>query len=122
MASYRDINALAKDPIRVRATAQFLLTLPDTDWSDWELDFLEDMAMHTTELTTRQAEKLVEVRDDAVRYTSASGYKFATVIEECWRNRLDLDDEDDIDFIERLKVALGEIEPFQGWFMPRPAL
>ncbi len=139
MANYRDINALAKEPKRVRSTASFLLTLTDAEWSDWELDFLEGMSKHDDELSTRQAEKLVELRDDAVRYTSASGFRFATIITACWRNRFDLESDDDIAFIELLKdngeVALrrrdamrlrqsaeelGEIEPDQYWSMTSP--
>ena len=87
MANYRDINALAKEPKRVRSTASFLLTLADAEWSDWELDFLEGMSEHADELSTRQAEKLAELRDDAVRYMSASGFRFETIINACWRNR-----------------------------------
>jgi hypothetical protein len=43
MANYREINALSKAPDKVRSTAQFLLTLSDAEWTDWELDFLENM-------------------------------------------------------------------------------
>jgi hypothetical protein len=140
MANFRDINALGKDPSRVRNTASFLLTLTDAEWTDWELDFLEVMTKHAEELSTRQAEKLVELRDDAVRYTTASGFRFETIINACWRNRFDLDAEDDTEFIERLKhrgetalrrrdamrlrqcaVELGEIEPDQYWSMTPPA-
>ena len=139
MASYRDINALAKDSSRVRNTARYLLTLHDADWSDWELDFLEDMSKCKDELTTRQAEKLVELRDDSIRYTKASGFLFTSVIDVCWRNRDELDDSES-EFIERLKalgetalrrrdamrlrqcaVVLGEIEPHQYWSMSVPA-
>lgn len=140
MANYRDNDALAKDIERVRRTATFLLNLPDAEWSDWELDFLEGMAECSRVLSTRQAEKLAELRDDAIRYISASGFKLATIIDRCWRNRYDLDDQDDVEFIERLKargetalrrgaalhlrdcaVALGEIEPHQPWVLGSPA-
>jgi hypothetical protein len=139
MANYRDINALAKEPSRVRNTASFLLTLTDAEWSDWEIDFLEGMSKHDYELSTRQAEKLVELHDDAVRYTSASGFRFTTIIAACWRNRFDLESDEDIEFIERLKnngegelrrrdamrlrqcaVELGEVEPNQYWSMTSP--
>lgn len=139
MANYRDINALGKDPNRVRSTASFLLTLNGTDWSDWEINFLDDMTQCNDELSTRQAEKLVELRDDAVRYAAASGFRFTTIINACWRNRFDLGADDDIAFIERLKstgetalrrrdafrlrrcaVELGEVEPDQYWAMTSP--
>lgn len=140
MVNYREINALAQEPKRVRSTACFLLTLTDAEWSDWELDFLESMSRRDDELSTRQAEKLVELRDDAVRYTSASGFRFTTVIAACWSSRFDLDSDDDIAFVERLKsagevalrrrdamrlrrcaVELGEIEPDQYWSMTSPS-
>ena len=139
MSNYRDINALAKDPKKVRVTALFLLTLCETNWSDWELDFLECMSTCSEELSTRQAEKLVELRDDAIRYTRASGFNFSSVLEKCWRNRFELDADEDCEFLERLKsrgetalrrrdalrlrkcaVALGEIEPHQAWTMQSP--
>ena len=91
-------------------------------------------------LSTRQAEKLVELRDNAIRYASASGFKFSTVIDCCWRNRFDLETEEDLAFIERLKsrgetalrrrdalklrqcaVSLGEVEAYQVWSMPAAA-
>jgi hypothetical protein len=43
MIDYREINALGKDPSRARRLAQFLLTLTDAEWTDWELDFLDHM-------------------------------------------------------------------------------
>jgi hypothetical protein len=138
MVNYRDINALAKDAKRAQSTAKFLFTL-DADWTDWELDFLETMMRCSTDLSTRQAEKLAELRDDAIRYTSASGFVFSTVIERCWRNRLDLETDEDLEFIERLKsrgevalrrgdayrlrqcaVTLGEIEAHQPWVLTSP--
>ncbi|WP_414463633.1 hypothetical protein [Hyphomicrobium sp. DY-1] len=135
MVNYRDINALAKDAKRVQSTAKFLFAL-DADWTDWELDFLETMMRCSSDLSTRQAEKLAKLRDDATRYTSASGFVFSTVIERCWRDRFDLETDEDLEFIERLKsrgevalrrgdayrlrqcaVTLGEIEPHQPWVL-----
>lgn len=141
MPNYREINSLAKAPDRVRTLATFLLTLPDIDWTDWEADFLDSMKARIEELSTRQAEKLVELRDDSVRYTSASGFSFKSLIEICWLNRLDLGDEDDVEFIEKLKatsptslrkrealhlrrcaIEIGELEPHQMWSFTSPVL
>lgn len=141
MVNYREINSLAKAPDRARTLATFLLTLPDIDWTDWEADFLDAMKARAEELSTRQAEKLVELRDDSVRYTSASGFSFKVLIETCWLNRFDLDDEADIEFIEKLRasghaslrkrealrlrrcaIEQGELEPDQPWFFPPPVM
>ena len=140
MTNYREINSLAKAPDRARSLASMLLTLPEIDWSDWETDFLDSMKSQAQELSTRQAEKLVELRDESMRYTSASGFSFKTIIGACWLNRLDLDDEAAIEFIERLKetgqtalrrrealrlkrcaIALGEVEPDQPWVFSGPS-
>jgi hypothetical protein len=41
------------------------LDLPHADWNDWEIDFLQHMARHKgpDPITTRQGEKLLELRD-----------------------------------------------------------
>src|SRR5215510_12149966 len=56
MTDYREINALQRDPERVRRLAQFLVALKEIEWTDWELDFLQDMAARVSDedLTTRQ--------------------------------------------------------------------
>jgi hypothetical protein len=115
-----------------------VLTLTDAEWPDWELNFLDHMKAIDDELSTRQAEKLVELRDDAVEYTKIEGFRFKTLIDKCWLSRHDLSSDHDVEFIERLKETvaaslrkrdakhlmrccreLGEIEPHQGWtFIP----
>ena len=78
----------------------------DGDWTDWEHDFLEGMTDHVGRdaLTTRQREKLIELRDSAEHISiTAGGFSITTLIEGCWLARLELDDEDDIAFIESLK-------------------
>jgi hypothetical protein len=141
MTNYREINSLAKAPDCARSLASCLLALQESEWTDWELDFLDSISLQSKELSTRQAEKLLELRDESLRFTSASGFRFKNLIQECWPNRLDLDNEDDIEFIERLKetegtelrkrqalrlrrcaVALGELEPDQPWTFRVPSL
>jgi hypothetical protein len=41
---------------------------------------------HYDELSTRQAEKLVELRDDAVEYAQVGGFRVKTLIDNCWLN------------------------------------
>ena len=141
MADFKQINDLAKSPGRARQLAGWLLTIGRADWTEWEVDFLEAMARRDDELTTRQAEKLVELNDDALRYAKVSGYNLRSLAERCWLNRLDLDDAD-LAFIERIKAAgqsefrkaealrlrriaveLGEIDADAPWSFPsRPFL
>jgi hypothetical protein len=141
MTDYREINELAKSPARCQALASFLKQSQGVDWTDWELDFLEAIAGRDEVLTTRQAEKLVEIRNNAIRYKQVSGYALARLVRDCFVRRLDLDGEEDIAFVEglhqdaaapltrpqalRLKrcaTELGLVEPHTVWTFPVPAL
>jgi hypothetical protein len=82
--SYREIDRVRKDAPAVRALAKRLLAAPDADWTDWEIDFLEDMARHAgRDLTTRQGEKLIELRDDAESHAIWRGLSVRILLEKC---------------------------------------
>ena len=108
--NHREMKALAENAGAVRSLATYLLKLPEIDtqvaWSDWELDFLEHMARHqgSEALTIRQAEALVELRDAARSYTSLDGLNIASLINDCWLGRLDLDEEGER-FVVGLKAS-----------------
>jgi hypothetical protein len=137
MPNYREILAIQKDPARARAMAQVLCNLDDMEWTDWELDFLSSIGARQTDLTTRQGEKLIELRDEAVWYTAVEGFSLKALIERCHLARDELA-EHDADFIARLKAAgaarlrrkdarrllrcartAGEIEPHHGRSLDR---
>lgn len=139
MTDFRDVDALAKNPVRAQSLARFLLALPEAHWSDWERDFLEPKAADACELSTRQAEKLLELRNNALRYRTVSGYHLAALVERCWLCRDDLASEDDHDFIVALKnegralltrpqalrlkrcaTEVGLLEPHTSWQFPVP--
>src|SRR6516164_6114248 len=46
MQDYKDINRVRKDSAAVKSLAKRLLSIPNHDWNDWELDFLEHMVRH----------------------------------------------------------------------------
>ena len=102
MASYKELLALGRDPVRVRAVARRLLASAE-DWADWEPDFLEGLVAEygIDALTPRQHEKLVELREGAEYVSTIEGFDVASLIDKCWPKRLDLDYEDDIAFIEQ---------------------
>ena len=102
MSSYADMHKLAQNTAAVSSLATFLLALPDAGWSEWEANFLDDMAARADALTTRQVEKLVELRDDAKSYTKFDGLSVASLVRDCWIGRRDLS-EDDEAFIDALK-------------------
>jgi hypothetical protein len=106
MQDYREIDRIRKDFVAVRSLAKRLLDLPHADWNEWEIDFLQHMARHKgpDPITTRQGEKLVELRDDAEYYSSVHGFSVQSLIKNCWVARDDLSREEDKRFIEDLKA------------------
>jgi hypothetical protein len=133
MADYREIHDIQKDPARARAIAQSLSTMSDVAWTDWELDFLDGIATRRQDLTTRQGEKLIELRDEATWFTAVDGFSLQALVDRCHLLRDELG-EHDAGFIDRLKSSgatrfrrkdarrllrcartLGEIDPHQGW-------
>ena len=102
MGSYKELLALGRDPVRVRAVARRLLASAE-DWTEWERDFLEGLVAEygSDALTTRQRQKLVELREGAEYVPTIEGFDVASLIDKCWLGRLDLDYEDDIAFIEQ---------------------
>jgi hypothetical protein len=105
MQDYKEIDRIRKNLVAVRSLAERLLSFPRADWNDWEVDFLQHMARHRRPdpITTRQCEKLLELRDDAEYYSSARGFGVQSLIQNCWLARDDLESEDDRKFIEHLK-------------------
>ena len=67
MASWREIDRIRKDAAAVRSIAERLLAFHSGDFTEWELIFLESMARRESpdDLSTRQVEKLLEIRDGA---------------------------------------------------------
>jgi hypothetical protein len=98
MASWQEIDRVRKDPKGFRALAKGLRAQFAGDLTDWEKDFLEAIAGRDgkEEFTTRQSEKLLQIRDD---YTSVSqlpgGFSVRIVLQECKEARLDLSAHDE---------------------------
>jgi hypothetical protein len=118
MQDYREIDRVRKDSVAVSSLAKRLLAIPNHDWNDWELDFLEHMARHRGRdpITTRQGEKLIELRDDSEYHSSVKGFSVVSLITNCWLARDDLNSEQDIKFIEDLKASgVSAIKRRQLW-------
>ena len=105
MQDYKEIDRIRKNLLAVRSLAERLLSLPRADWNDWEIDFLQHMARHKgpDPITTRQGEKLLELRDDAEYYSSIGGFSVQSLIKNCWLARDDLGSQYDRKLIEQLK-------------------
>jgi hypothetical protein len=100
--SWKEIERIKRDPAGARALAKSLLAVPDL--TSWEQPFLEDMEIHQGALSTRQAEKLLEVRDQNAWVSTIRGFSVRSLVNACWEARYDLNDEDDISFVEMLKA------------------
>lgn len=111
MTDHRALKSLAESPDSVRALARQLLAIgerdPATAWTDWELDFLDGMATRESEepLSMRQREVLDELRSAATRLNDLDGIRVRNLIERCWQERADLDNDDDQLFIEELRAS-----------------
>ena len=106
MASWIEIDRVRKDPKAFKLLASHLLA--DADYarerSEFATDFLENISQsEMEELTTRQGEILLELRDEGRRYfQTGDNLSVETLIEKFYYARLDLGDDDDIAFIVAL--------------------
>jgi hypothetical protein len=102
MASWSEIERIRKDPDGARLVAQRLRSIDSL--TDWEGGFVDSLAERKSQedLTTRQAEKLVQVRDENTFVSSWHGFSVAALIRRCFEGRLDLSEEDE-DWILDLK-------------------
>jgi hypothetical protein len=99
MASWREIDRIRKDPTAMRALAAHLLRLPNAELTEWEIKFLESISADRTseEFTTRQGEKLMQIRDDS-EYVSEIGYDRLSVkilIADCQMGHIILEENDE---------------------------
>ena len=106
MASWREIERIRKDAAGFRALAARLLQhTPDDVLTEWETRFLHERVagVHTVEYTNRQAEKLLQIRDDVELLEKVGhGFSVLRLIEACYLARIDLS-EDDESWISELK-------------------
>lgn len=109
MASWKEIDRIRKDPKAFKPLAGHLLA--DAAYartrSDFATDFLENISSYEREeITTRQSEKLLELRDEAKIYFKIDdGLSVEILIGKCFLARLDLGSDDDIERIEALRAS-----------------
>ena len=122
MASWIEIDRIRKDPKAFRLLASYLLTDPGyaRERSEFATDFLESISRtEREELTTRQSEILLELRDEARTYFRiGDGLSVEILIAKCFEARADLSRDEDIDRIEALKASgRGFVTGEEiGWF------
>ncbi len=91
MASWREIDRIRKDPAAFKALAKRLLDDPGFERSEFADGFLTNIiGWKRGELTTRQGEILLDLRDEAEIHCEYQGLSIATLIEKCFANRFEL--------------------------------
>lgn len=95
MASWKEIERFRKDTKAVRLLAEALLKIDTTREHPWETDFLVSMRTWHGELTTRQSEKLLQIRDGLETVTVFRGFSVKALLAGCHLARLDLVEDDE---------------------------
>jgi hypothetical protein len=107
MASWKEIDRIRKDPKAFRALARGLRK-HIAELTDWEKDFLSsiDSQDEKEEFTTRQSEKLLQIRDDYESVTELlGGFSVKIILRQCHEARLDLSEDDEEWIIERFEQS-----------------
>jgi len=107
MASWREIDRVRKNPKGATDIAKRLLPLPLSEFTDWEIDFLRSIQRlrNVEEFTTRQAEKLLQIRDDIEEVTEVLGFGVQLLLKGCFEARLDLSEVDEEWVVARFQAS-----------------
>ncbi|MEA2876811.1 MAG: hypothetical protein QOF14_2007 [Hyphomicrobiales bacterium] len=102
MASWREIDRVRKDANGARELATRLLKIYPGELTKWEEAFLESISSYTElfEFTTRQSEKLLQVRDDLELVAEYRGFSIPLLIKNVFDARLDLSEADEQWFLQ----------------------
>jgi hypothetical protein len=105
MASWREIERVRKDVREACAIVARLLKHFMVALTPWEVEFLESLLRRTSleELTTRQSEKLLEIRDGVEPITEFRGFSIKLLIKGVHEARADLDPFDE-EWIVRIRA------------------
>jgi hypothetical protein len=121
MAMWSEIERFRKDAAAARDLAAWLFSLKERDaLTDWEAGFLESLREKTylDELSTRQAEVLLEIRDAVELVSKHRGFNVGSLIRGCYLARLDLEEEDEdwiIKIHERSPLSIRRKELGRLW-------
>lgn len=108
MASWKEIDRIRKSAREFRSVARRLLAHV-TVLTDWEKDFLTSILEETDkdEYSTRQSEKLLQIRDDYERLTETwNGFSVKSLLKQCHEARLDLSEADEEWIVQRFEESL----------------
>lgn len=98
MASWNEIERVRKDPKGFRALAKSLMASVGDELTDWESAFLDSVILKPdkdSDYSTRQSEKLLQIRDDGAIIETVRGFSVNTLLIACHLARVDLCEEDE---------------------------
>ncbi len=104
MTNWLAVNELKQNPGKARDVATYLLAAETVDLTEWERTFVEG-ATRWASCTTRMGEKLLQIRDDALRLKTVEGFSAAALIRSCAALRDDLANPEDAAFLVNLQQA-----------------
>lgn len=107
MASWQEIHRIRKNAKAFRALAKGLRT-HIAEFTDWEKDFLTSINDQSDkdEFSTRQSEKLLQIRDDYVSVTEIrGGFSIKLILRQCYEARLDLSEDDEAWIVQRFEQS-----------------
>lgn len=101
---YRELKRLADDPGAARALADLLLTHRADLLSDSAQDLLASLKKRAgeKELTMRQLEALLDIRDRSTVSNKIGPYNLGRLVRQVWERRADLADYEDEEWIASL--------------------
>lgn len=119
-SEFAEVAALkARPPEAIRAIAGALLGLEDARWSDWELDFLDQLARCHWTLSTRQAETLRDLQAQGAPVRQVGGFSVRLLAANTWAARdvfEDREDDEALAFLQRIQGAEA-LRPRQARFL-----
>lgn len=97
----RSRKLLAADTFRARVLK--LRSLPESDWRDWEADWLDNEAVRPQDYVYSDKERVIlnQLIASATPFENYNGWSIPELLKIAYRYRADLD-EDDEQFVERL--------------------
>ena len=97
MASDREIEAIRKDPERWRLLVRQLLRYDEHLFEPKDIGYLDSLAVRDwqEELSYRQAEWLLDIRDSVQVVTTFRDFSVPILIRRCYENRLEFDLDED---------------------------
>jgi hypothetical protein len=101
----------AEGPAGCRWYCQAVVIAPASEFSDWELEFLRSIQQlrNVEEFSTRQVEKLLQIRDDIQEVTETLGFSVRLLLKGCVDARLDLSESDEEWVLARSRVSSSSI-------------